>query len=454
MLHSAVVQQGLKAAPLTPAQFRKLHPFEFLCLALYALAEAARLFVTAFRDNDCKAVRLYTKRGYDCSCVDPITNFTLLHLIMCLPCTDCDKSSMAQSLIKAGNPVDARDKKGMTPLMHCRSTTLAAVLLDHGADINADSEEDSSSRFTCLTHAVANDKLPVVQLLLSRGASVDAGVASCGTSLFLACNLGHLAIAKALLASGAHVTGQQLLHGALFKVAASGAHLELLRVLLQYHAPVEEVDAEGMTPLMQCVKQSAGCCAASMLIEAGADVNARQTGGGGIVQLTALHYAAYIQSADMRGMLRELLAAGASADALCSNHCLPLHTALRDNCSPNPEVGSSLCMISCICHLAACNGNTKLVSYHYLQQQVFKNVELLLKAMDPALINTYNKEGCTPLLFAVEEQRGAEIISLLIKHGADVHARCHKGRTPLFSCAEPAVTRVLLEAGADVNARD
>jgi hypothetical protein len=74
--------------------------------------------------------------------------------------------------------------------------------------------------------------------------------------------------------------------------------------------------------------------------------------------------------------------------------------------------------------------------------------------MDPALINTYNKEGCTPLLFAVEEERGTETVTLLIKYGADVHARCSLGRTPLFSCTEPAVTRVLLEADADVHARD
>jgi ankyrin repeat protein len=55
--------------------------------------------------------------------------------------------------------------------------------------------------------------------------------------------------------------------------------------------------------------------------------------------------------------------------------------------------------------------------------QVFKKVKVLLSAMDPALINTQDKDGYTPLHFAVNEERSAETINLLIGHGADVNAR-------------------------------
>jgi hypothetical protein len=87
------------------------------------MAAAARLLESSFRNNDCKAIRLYIKRGYNCSLVDPVSESTVLHLVMRLRCSDCDKSSMAQSLIKAGNPVDAKDKDGMTPLMRCNDAT-------------------------------------------------------------------------------------------------------------------------------------------------------------------------------------------------------------------------------------------------------------------------------------------------------------------------------------------
>jgi ankyrin repeat protein len=87
---------------------------------------------------------------------------------------------------------------------------------------------------------------------------------------------------------------------------------------------------------------------------------------------------------------------------------------------------------------------------------VFEKVKVLLAAMDPTLINTYNKECCTPLHLAVSEVHSPETVSLLIKHGADVHARCSLGQTPLFKMhsSDAAVMSMLLEAGADVHARD
>jgi 26S proteasome non-ATPase regulatory subunit 10 len=75
-------------------------------------------------------------------------------------------------------------------------------------------------------------------------------------------------------------------------------------------------------------------------------------------------------------------------------------------------------------------------------------VKLLLSAMDPALINTQDKDGCTPLHHAVNEGRSAETVSLLIQRGADVSARCSSGQTPLFYSREAAVTRLLVESGA------
>jgi ankyrin repeat protein len=90
----------------------------------------------------------------------------------------------------------------------------------------------------------------------------------------------------------------------------------------------------------------------------------------------------------------------------------------------------------------------------FAQRQVFEKVVLLLRAMDPKLINTQDAVGCTPLHCAVDKQQSTAVVGLLIKHGADVRARCTIGQTLLFYSKEAAVTRLLLEAGADVNARD
>jgi ankyrin repeat protein len=312
----AARQQRLRPWDLTNQLSIANFTFEVILFALcVAMAEAARLLETAFRNGDCKAIRLYIKRGYNCSAVDPTTQFTLLHLVTRLRCADCDKRSMAENLIRGGNPVDTRDKDGLTPLMRCESFELAKVLLDHGADFNA-----------------CSGNLPVVQLLLSRGASVNAKDWRSKTALFLACEKSYCTIAETLLAAGASATNQLLLHAVLRGKHSADAKLELLRLLLQHGADVNELDADGVTPLIQCVNSGAGCRAASLLLEAGADVSAAQTGGGdSSAQMTALHYAAYVSSSDTIDMLKLLLAARASANLQCSIGYLPLHNALKDS---------------------------------------------------------------------------------------------------------------------------
>jgi uncharacterized protein len=71
-----------------------------------------------------------------------------------------------------------------------------------------------------------------------------------------------------------------------------------------------------------------------------------------------------------------------------------------------------------------------------------------LKARDA----TYS---ATPLMFAASYNPNPEVISVLLKAGADVKAQDGNGRTALMWAAadqNPDVITVLLKAGADVNA--
>ena len=63
--------------------------------------------------------------------------------------------------------------------------------------------------------------------------------------------------------------------------------------------------------------------------------------------------------------------------------------------------------------------------------------------------------GVTPLVAAARFSKNPEVVTLLIKAGADVNTKSEDGVTPLYMAAfgneNPEVVTVLIEAGADVN---
>jgi ankyrin repeat protein len=126
-----------------------------------------------------------------------------LHLVASFTCSDCDKGRMTRALIKQGAEVDARDASGRTPLMACTSKSVATVLLDHGAELNAVSYQDKA---TCLIYAAQRGNLPLVQLFLRKGACLS-GTANGDTALHIACQRGFVDIVKALLTAGAPTRG-------------------------------------------------------------------------------------------------------------------------------------------------------------------------------------------------------------------------------------------------------
>ena len=82
-------------------------------------------------------------------------------------------------------------------------------------------------------------------------------------------------------------------------------------------------------------------------------------------------------------------------------------------------------------------------------------VSTLIKA--GAELEARDEHGNTPLMFAASHNKNPEVVSVLIKAGAELEASNEAGATPLMSAAQwqsPEVVSVLIEAGADVNAVD
>ncbi|KAJ0409219.1 hypothetical protein P43SY_006716 [Pythium insidiosum] len=203
--------------------------------------------------------------------------------------------------------------------------------------------------------------------------------------------------------------------------AVDARQLQVLSLLLEAAAPMEDEDDAGRTPLGLAVELGLAEFV-RLLVVHGCDVHALDGD-----QQTPLHVAA-IYDVVASGTLRCLL-----------KHCTDLET--RDLCANTPL------------HLAAAYGSIDTAK------------DLLQHGAD---VNALNASSSTPLHLAAPNGYEA-IVRLLIAHGADVNARDACGNTPLldaafinqeasghFACGDSStqaqVIAVLLDSGADVRA--
>lgn len=125
-----------------------------------------------------------------------------------IACKTVDPSvEIIKYLLDKGAKLDVEDNFGITPLMssvmtHDTTKRLAVfnLLVEKGADINAISRGGGS----VLGYACENNQIEIVKILLSKGAEVDGRKNNfANTPLMYAANGGYEAIVDLLLAAGA-----------------------------------------------------------------------------------------------------------------------------------------------------------------------------------------------------------------------------------------------------------
>jgi len=173
----------------------------------------------------------------------------------------------------------------------------------------------------------------------------------------------------------------------------------------------------GGNPLLVSAVNRRGRKAVELLLDRGADPNARRLGGG-----TALHMAAALAVPDIAELL---ISRGADPNASDYNGDTPLH-----NTSGVPHV--------------PWEGRLAVM-------------QVLIEA--GADVNADNRYGETPMYHAAGDWRSntPQAIALLASAGAKVDAQDWRGRTPLhFAAAEgnSGAAQSLLQLGADPNAVD
>lgn len=427
--------------------------------------------------------------------------------------------------IKKNLPIDIKDENGITPLKLALDDADNEASIRNAAELLKAGAQEIDGDYTYFEDAV-----------VARNTSLR--MADGQTPLHIAAAAGHLSVAKYLLANGASVKAQDISGSTPLHSAARSGSTEITELLLENGADVNALDTLGKTPLLLIIPQdkqesiystllkydadtskkdmysdtvlhiativNAPVSTLSLLVENGADCNARNKEG--VTPLAAavtmnmtdqitfyVQHGADINAADVNGFSPLTLALSQNIDTLKSliipenvnsidsNGNTPLHTAVLKN--------ATLEMVSYIADLCkdidARNADGNSALYLAIQKNR-KDIGALLLNKDADIFSTNTKNysplrlaltmggdvsdwiitsktivatdgsGNTALHYAAEWELGTAILTLVEK-GANVNARNANGETPLMSAVktnDTAIVDLLLESGASYEARD
>lgn len=173
-----------------------------------------------------------------------------------------------------------KDKKGNTPLIIAAGsnhTQPLLLLIAAGAAVNAQNARGE----TPLLAAINNNRTASAEALLAAAANPNLASYGGGTPAVRAVNRGNAKVMQALIAHGVDISV-----GELVSSAAKRGNSQLMALLLDNGGNVNEADSSGNLP-MYYAGMSSSVDVARLLLQKGADINARDPSSGS----TALHLA-------------------------------------------------------------------------------------------------------------------------------------------------------------------
>jgi ankyrin repeat protein len=382
---------------------------------------------------------------------------------------------VAKYLLASGADIDAKNPKyaDRTALHYAAEAghrAMVELLLEKGANVNV----GDSDAWTALHLAVENGYRNLVELLVDHHADVNTRTRTGATPLHVAAANGFISIAQFLLAHGLDanvVAGSVRSSGALQHYSGTALHIAATRgdvpfaqLLLENKADVNAVFA-GDTPLHSAAKAKQ-VAVASLLLAHGAKVNARDN------RFEARGWTPLVVAVDQndKSMVTLLLTNGADPNVKFDKQLSPGSTqrgltpmllAANQNAW---DLFAPLLDAKADPNLRSDNGTAIIFPTLDNRDPVARRQLVALLLDHGAEVEARDSDQQTPLVRAAFlGDKGT--VELLLAHKADPKAQNKSGFTSLHMLAVvcdsnrgapdgPAIARLLLDAGADVNALD
>jgi ankyrin repeat protein len=389
-----------------------------------------------------------------------------------------DRTAALQLLAKGANP-NLPGPDGTTAIMWAAASDdleLVRALIKAGASVTLKNQFGTSA----LTEAAIIGSAPIVDALLKAGADPDTRNPEGETPLMAVARTGNVEAARRLLEARADVNaredwgGQSALMWAAAQgqadmvkfLAAHGADVNARGVIRQWERKViteprpKDLSKGGFTPLLYAAREGCVECARH-LIAAGADPDLEDP-----ERITPLNMALLNLHFEVAAYL---IKAGADVDKWDLFGRSPLYMAADVNTLPVKGNGAMAVIPS--------EDSVSALDVARMLLEAGANPNLRLKRRPPYRDvpqdrggDTILAQGATPLLRAARAG-DAPFVELLLKHKALVDLPSKEGVTPLMAAAGVefgdrvtrgrnrtsegvlATMRLLLDAGADVNAR-
>jgi uncharacterized protein len=389
-----------------------------------------------------------------------------------------DRTSALHLLAEHANP-NVAGPDGTTAVMYAAANDdldLVHALIKAGANVTLKNQLGTSA----LTEAAIIGSATVIDALLKAGADPNTTNPEGETALMAAARSGHVEAAKRLLDAHADVNAREAWGGqSAVMWAAAQSHPEMIKLLASRGADVnargvirqwerkviteprpKDMNKGGFTPLLYAAREGCVECAQA-LIAAGADPDLEDPERITPLNMSLLNlhftFAAY------------MIKAGADVDKWDLFGRSPLYMAADVNTLPTKGNGA----------MAVIPSEDPLTALEVarLLLEAGANPNLQLKRRPPYRDvpqdrggDTILAQGATPLLRAARAG-DAPFVDLLLKHDAMVDLPSKEGVTPLMAAAGVefgtrvtrgrnrtnegvlATMRLLLDAGADINAR-